>query len=134
MGLDTTHNCWHGAYSSFMRWRIKLCEVSGYGNIFDYDYFWENDTRISKAKKPRPWPENNDILIELLTHSDCDGEILSEKCGSLADRLEQLLPALKVCDISNEASGYCDRFSDITNDFIKGLRLAFKKKENVEFH
>jgi hypothetical protein len=30
MGLDTTHDCWHGAYSAFMRWRRKLAEVAGY--------------------------------------------------------------------------------------------------------
>lgn len=29
MGLDTTHGCWHGAYSAFMRWREKLAEVAG---------------------------------------------------------------------------------------------------------
>lgn len=29
MGLDCSHNAWHGAYSAFMRWRIKLAEVAG---------------------------------------------------------------------------------------------------------
>jgi hypothetical protein len=29
MGLDTSHGCWHGAYSAFSRWRTKLAEVAG---------------------------------------------------------------------------------------------------------
>ena len=29
MGLDSTHNCWHGAYSAFMRWRQMLAQVAG---------------------------------------------------------------------------------------------------------
>lgn len=28
MGLDVSHDCWHGAYSAFMRWRRKLAEVA----------------------------------------------------------------------------------------------------------
>ena len=30
MGLDTTHDCWHGAYLAFSRWRDQLAEVAGY--------------------------------------------------------------------------------------------------------
>lgn len=29
MGLDTTHNAWHGPYSSFNRWRHWLAEQIG---------------------------------------------------------------------------------------------------------
>lgn len=29
MGLDTTHDCWHGPYSQFMRWRVWLGEQVG---------------------------------------------------------------------------------------------------------
>lgn len=29
MGLDTTHGCWHGAYSAFGRWRDELARVAG---------------------------------------------------------------------------------------------------------
>lgn len=30
MGLDTTHDAWHGAYSSFGDWRNQLAELAGY--------------------------------------------------------------------------------------------------------
>ena len=29
MGLDTSHNCWHGAYSAFMRWRQEIAKAAG---------------------------------------------------------------------------------------------------------
>ena len=29
MGLDTTHGCWHGAYSAFGRWRDGLAKAAG---------------------------------------------------------------------------------------------------------
>lgn len=29
MGLDTTHGCWHGAYSAFGRWRDGLAQAAG---------------------------------------------------------------------------------------------------------
>ena len=30
MGLDTTHDCFHGAYSAFSRWRNAVAEAAGY--------------------------------------------------------------------------------------------------------
>ncbi len=30
MGLDTSHDCWHGAYSAFGRWRRAIAEAAGY--------------------------------------------------------------------------------------------------------
>ncbi len=29
MGLDTSHGCWHGAYSAFMRWRETIAAIAG---------------------------------------------------------------------------------------------------------
>lgn len=113
MGLDTTHNCWHGAYSSFMRWREAVCEVAGYGDIHKRQGFGGC----------KPWP-TKDALVILLNHSDCDGEIASKDCAPLADRLEQLLPALR-----NKGVEHAER----AEDFIKGLRLAAARGEDVEF-
>ena len=60
MGLDTSHGCWHGAYSAFTRWRHELARVAGYqvvrlegqfhdttmidwGHIVDKNFFGEWD-------------------------------------------------------------------------------------------
>jgi hypothetical protein len=116
MGLDTSHDCWHGPYSSFGNWRTALCEVAGYGRLGDYDGFGGL----------KPWPQG-DVLTALLDHSDCDGDLKWEICGELADRLEELLPAMR----RKDANGY---LGFKTDNFIKGLRAAHEARENVEFH
>lgn len=40
MGLDTSHNCWHGAYSAFHRWRCKLAEVACLPPLELMEGFW----------------------------------------------------------------------------------------------
>jgi hypothetical protein len=30
MGLDTTHDCWHGSYGGFNRWRNAIAAAAGY--------------------------------------------------------------------------------------------------------
>ena len=86
MGLDTTHDCWHGAYSAFMRWRQKIAEVAGFGNLDDYAGF----------DGEKEFPDHP--LTPLLSHSDCDGEIAVSECAAMADALEALLPALKIAE------------------------------------
>ena len=120
MGLDTTHDCWHGAYSAFHRWRTKLAEVSGYGRLDDYVGF----------DGSKPWPESGDVLIQLLHHSDCDGEIAAEICAPLADRLEQLMSALA---IAGSGGGHIGDYAEKTQRFIDGLRLAAQHGDAVVF-
>lgn len=120
MGLDTTHDCWHGAYSAFMRWRMKLAEVAGYGDLKRYEGF----------DGSQPWPKNGDALQILLNHSDCDGIIKAKDCGRIADRLEELMPALAV---AGEGGGHVGDYAGKTRLFIDGLREAAARGEDVEF-
>jgi hypothetical protein len=63
----------------------------------------------------------------LMNHSDCDGSIPYGKCRRTAAALEELLnlmPAIGVLDIYRPA----------TERFIKGLRLAASRRQNVRFH
>ncbi len=121
MGLDTSHDCWHGSYGAFNRFRKKLAEVAGYGDLDDY----------LGMGGDKVWPENGDALILLLHHSDCDGDLPWAECGKIADRLESLLPALA---IAGSGGGHIGDFADKTKEFITGLRLAHSQKESVEFH
>lgn len=150
MGLDTSHDCWHGAYSAFMRWRKELAKVAGlpplelmegfyeplrssglptlyYGiETRHTDYLREVDSRLPikwDALKPSP-------LHALLYHSDCDGEITWSECASLAKELEKLIPKLP----NGDAGGHIGNWRDKTAQFVKGLKAAHKAKENVEFH
>jgi hypothetical protein len=123
MGLDVSHDCWSGAYSAFSRWRSALAKAAGkpdlmtmqgYGGTGDWDEHY-----------------GEDVLRELLYHSDCDGELEHRICAALAERLEQLLPEM---DAMGDGGGHVGQYGDATRRFIKGLRDAHEAGENVEFH
>jgi len=117
MGLDTSHDCWHGPYSSFNSWRTEICKAAGLGSLSEYYGF--GGERIFDQEDP---------LTILLYHSDCDGDIKWKDCNNVADRLEECLPVL-------ESDEYIDDYSVAkTNTFIDGLRDAYSLKEDVDFH
>ncbi len=150
MGLDTTHDAWHGAYSAFMRWREKIAEVAGlppfrlmegfYQNLssgmppslFCNGYQRESETLKSlDALLPIKWEcLKPSPLHELLFHSDCDGEIPAASCGPIADELEKLIPLLP----EGEAGGHIGIWRDKTQKFIYGLRRAAAAGEPLGFH
>lgn len=143
MGLDTTHDCWHGAYSSFQRWRDKIAEVGGYtfhpsNEPANYDIDWGNiQTTIGNDLLGR-WPKmpvrpdgTEDPLIILLAHSDCEGMIQAEFTSALADRLEKLIPLLEK---EGEGGGHIGSYADKTRTFVEGLRRAVEANEDVEFY
>lgn len=134
MGLDTSHGCWHGAYSAFTRWRHELARAAGYqvarlegqhhdttlidwGHIADKNYYGEWDTMPS------------DPLILLIAHSDCEGKIHPQHAGPLADRLTELLPLL-----GGDGGGHIGSYQEKTQQFINGLRTAVAAGEDVDFH
>lgn len=150
MGLDTSHNAWHGPYSSFNTWRREIAKCIGIP-LDLMQGFWPEEsqtgfmhplglvismTNYDAAKVqldghiknfPLKWSAfTPNPLHELLYHSDCDGEIEWEKCRDIANELEKLLPLLP-----DHPTGF---FHDKTKQFIAGCRLAFSRKENIDFH
>lgn len=147
MGLDTSHGAWHGAYSAFMRWRQKIAAVAGlpplelmegffekgsYGDPFtemakkyphSADAYYESLPIMWDALKPSP-------ILELLHHSDCEGQILATSCGPIADALEELLPELE----GEDGGGHIGNYVDKTKTFIAGLRAAAEANEPLDFH
>ena len=150
MGLDTTHGCWHGAYSAFHRWRTEIAKLAGIpialmegfydpqkhqfaldklGTAGDFDrcvieQLLDAAPILWESLKPSP-------LHILLNHSDCDGEIAWEACDSIANELTYLLPLLPK---GGGGSGHIGDWREKTQQFIDGLRAAHAAKENVEFH
>jgi hypothetical protein len=119
MGLDTSHGCWHGAYSAFSRWRTQIATqigipldcMEGFGG-------------------GRPWPSSEqEPLVHLLNHSDCDGELEHRHCAAIADRLTEILPGLP----ADDDGGHIGNWREKTQLFIDGLRLAADRGENVIF-
>jgi len=81
VGLDFVGSDAHWSYSGFMRFRIKLAKeigldletMHGFGGI-------------------QEWPDaENEPLVYLLDHSDCDGELFPEQCAIVAPRLLEIV-------------------------------------------
>lgn len=130
MGLDTTHNCWHGPYSAFGDWRNTIARAAGFGITTTSDGIKTVDLPYHDfvAKNYMgDWDRTPDeILMVLFVHSDCEGEIKPEHCGPLADRLEGLMHSLPV-------DTWRVMYRNETRQFIDGLRMAADAGEPVRF-
>ena len=120
MGLDTSHDCWHGPYSQFNKWRNEVCLAADLGSIYEYNGFG-GDKEF----------DHSDPLTILLYHSDCDGDIKWQDCNDLADRLEEVLPNVR--SVKTEDIRF-DYYKARVDQFIDGLREAYNLKEDVDFH
>lgn len=118
MGLDTSHDAWHGSYSTFNQWRTEIAKAAGMPPLFDMVGFGGNIEWSTL--------EPNDIHI-LLNHSDCDGEITWQDCKLVADALTKLLDKLP-----DENMYFSVKYR--AEQFIKGCMLAYESKENLDFH
>lgn len=153
MGLDTTHNCWRGAYSAFMRWRQEIARAAGLPPLELMEGFFaardnghmpstfylspnagelaESSLKLIEDRLPIRWDcLKPSPLHELLYHSDCDGEIPAERCGPIADALEAVLPNMP----TGSGGGHIRDWRAKTQQFIDGLRDAAAKGEAVGFH
>lgn len=118
MGLDTTHNAWHGPYSSFNDFRRAVLKAYNGTDLFDYAGY-ESRNKLS-PHVPLLDIDDDGILL-LCDHSDCDGHIRWVDCKLVADSLSRVLPKL-------------DQFyKDKCQQFIDGCLLAYNSKENLEF-
>lgn len=141
MGLDTSHDCWHGAYSAFSRWRQEVAKAAGYYVVpvtwpdmgYPVDTVMLEWHRYEEKNYHGEWDElPSDPLLLLIVHSDCDGEIKPEHAPLLADRLEEILP-----ELSDEGFGHIAArggYAEATRKFIAGLRAAAEAGEPVDFH
>jgi len=143
MGLDTSHDCWHGAYSAFTRWRHAVAVAGGYrivspspeeranGNYFDYvDIDWSIFRDENYQDEWRNGPYIDDPLLLLIVHSDCDGIIHHEHARVLAGRLEGLIDKLD----EGQSGGHIWSMREVTQRFVNGLRKAADAGEDVDFH
>ena len=138
MGLDTTHDAWHGAYSAFNRFRAAVCKAAGGA--------WpphEPGTRVDgePCLDNRMWyvPESvtrdkNPGLYEFLCHEDCEGSIAPDMCAKVADDLEALLPTLDEMGLDWGHLERCGGPGGAARKFIAGCRAAHVAGEPLEFH
>lgn len=120
MGLDTTHDAWHGPYSSFNRFRYWLAAQIGV-NLNDYAGYKESGTKELETI--------NHPIMPLLNHSDCDGELTPDQCRSIAKGIKEILKTAKPEDRVNPFGHFSE-----AETFMKGCIRAANKKENIGFH
>lgn len=112
MGVDTSHDAWHGSYSLFNAFRDAVCQAAGLGKLRDHEGFGG----------VIPWPSiTTEPLVALLDHSDCDGSIPVNQLGALALRLRQVAPQ-------------CGEWEPEAMRFAYGCGEALVCREPLEFH
>lgn len=121
MGLDTTHSCWHGAYSAYFRWRYNLLEQTG--------KFALTRERFDYTGPKEEWSLYAPLAY-LMQHSDCDGIIPLEAQIPLAECLERQIAAYPDANWDGHIGGWHAK----TKQFADGLRLAHSLGEEVEYH
>ncbi len=135
MGLDCSHDAFHGAYSSFNRFRQAVAKATGGsfpphavdeidGEKLDPEYwYWGDDYKVG----------THPGLNAFLAHSDCDGKIGPFICAKLAKELEALLPEI---DKQGMGGGHIESaggYGSVTRRFISGCMLAAENNEPLEF-
>lgn len=159
MGLDTTHNAFHGGYGSFMSWRIWVGEQVGIPlELMEGFYDKEHDPFILLKYKfpdgdelsmgfirrlekmlPLKWASFKPTpLHTLLYHSDCDGYINWTDCGKIARELRKILSSMESDNTNSQnpevGRSIYDGMYNATKRFMEGCELAFSKKERLGFH
>lgn len=115
MGLDVSHDCWHGSYHLFEAFRQRLMQAAivYYERVLaggepepegpdEKQKYWARlKQRLAEESEALEQEFAKDALAVLLWHSDCDGSIAWADEERLAARLEELAPILA----KGEASG-----------------------------
>lgn len=120
MGLDTSHNCWHGAYSAYFRWRANLLTQTGQFTVTRDQFEYIGPTEEWPLYAP---------LAYLMEHSDCDGTIPVEAQLELAECLERQI----ILYPDGSWGGHIGPWHATTQQFVDGLRRAHAAGEEVIF-
>lgn len=150
MGLDTSHDAFHGGYGGFnilrhaiaaatqaelglpMNWPQSIGLPDGY---FDEGIPDDVRDRLGMGTFTEDEMPPEPVLV-LLLHEDCDGIIPTFACGPLADQLERL-----VYRIDAETAKFAPAWvipeprntTAMTREFIAGLRRAVAAGEDLVF-
>ena len=116
MGLDTTHDAFHGAYSSFMRLRVAVAQAAG-GGYENYNFTYDDEVLPKELARG---------MVLFLGHSDCDGHLKPDECIEVAKMLDWAGPRIKWDGFQEYIQNQAKRFAD-------GCRAAAAAGERLEF-
>jgi hypothetical protein len=119
MGLDTSHDCWHGSYHAFGVFRRALAKAAGLPDLDSMEGFGSLSPIRWDSLPPDP-------IHVLLNHSDCEDDIAVEHLVPLAERLDSLALVLE-----QDPEGA--RWAKSARQFAAGCRDAADEGVPVEF-
>lgn len=154
MGLDTSHDAFHGPYSAFNRLRAAVCycagglwsphnfpsEQAGVQRLAELDVAEPIERTTSGALwfylPDKVTEQTHPGLYAFLKHSDCDGQLTPEECAAVARDLNALIPALEQFDRDHPdlSWGHIGSFADRAFQFANGCRRAAAAGEVLDFH
>lgn len=121
MGLYVSHDAWSGSHSAFHEFRKTLAEHVGI-DLMKMEGFRRD------GAQGLAWPSFEDEpLVALLDHSDCDGVIEFEKLHDLAHRLWEVAQELR----NTATANFVDRVA--AHRFAVGCIAAYECGEDLEF-
>lgn len=128
MGIGFSHGGASWSYSGFNEFRALLAKDVGI-ELYDMDGYFTKE-EISKGTaflreygkydwpSKKPWSEIEDeALLPLLNHSDCEGVLTPEECAQVAPRIREIISKWP-----NQID--CDEFTMDNYDKIQGRLLA----------
>ena len=119
MELDTAHDCWHGPYSSFNRFRYSLGHQIGI-DLDDYAGYGKTGVKdLTKIEHE---------LMPLFNHSDCDGILTVEESKQIVIGLNKVLE-----NFNDKIEADYD-FKENIIQFRDGCLYAIERNEEVDFH
>ena len=127
MGVDIGGAHW--TYSGFHRFRVRLCweigitldNMEGFGAVVDSLAL---SRTFNHGMQLIPWANVNDHIVDLIHHSDCDGELTPGQCETIAPRLRELIERWPENDRDREEG---ERLADAMNDATaSGEPLEFR--------
>lgn len=138
MGLDTSHDCWHGPYSMFMQWREWVSEQIGLPLYMMQMYNGEHGKGVHPVGNDGgviPWSVISHPLVPLLAHSDCNGRLRWWECKDISLALLQLIRETENIDGKfPESNRACyDSMHGACKRFAIGCIKAYKAREDVIF-
>lgn len=123
MGLDTTHNAWHGPYSTFNEFRRELLKAYNGMDLFEFEGYESRCQKDLLKPSPKLALENIDDpgLLILMDHADCEGLITWQDCTVVAESIRKVMIKLPVYHMQKAMT------------FITGCLLAYSKKQDLIF-
>lgn len=122
MGLDTSHDCWHGSYGSYNIFRDAVAMAAGYDAYPDDADSLFDRWGVEPKNFYGEWDKYpGDPLIVFLAHADNEGKIPHDITADLATRMEECAAAMRKDDWHRDSA----------LRFARGLRRAHEEQEDV---